>query len=412
MSPGTQFYDLAVKAGFYEATPTGLFGKKDNVRRIWEDMTIKLRLRPYLEEILASGRRLRIIDLGSGAGEGFELLTHVPARLEGSNGPGPEFVVAKNDLDAYLGLDLSRAMIEQGRRNYRGRSNVRFEVADLNADLPIADEAPFDVYFSSYGSFSHLRKPDLIQAVSRCARHARRGSIVVLDLLGRCSLEWPRYWSRSAEEFLPYNMAYLTPPERRDPDRVEWFRNSFWTGADVHDAVRAAAESAERAIVVEHLSDRSIFVGRHIETGLFGAPPQRLRYQVNRLLDDGYRGRIDAMHVDGAAIASQADEFPTVCERLRSYAHQWNTVVDLLDALMAGDKGRVAALIRGADPELAEDLVMLKWLAANAYRFPVADYWASVVGPQIAIVLRSREMALAEGIGCGHGLFAVLRIAD
>ena len=410
MPPGTQFYDLAVKAGFYESTPAGLFGKKDNVRRIWEDMTIKLRLRPYLEDIIASGRRLRVVDLGSGAGEGFELLTHVPARIEGSSGQGPEFVLSKDDIDSYVGLDLSRAMVAQGRRNYHGRSNVRFEIADLNAELPIADEAPFDVYFSSYGSFSHLSKSGLTDAVSRCVRHARSGSIVVLDLLGRRSLEWPRYWALSADEFLPYNMAYLTPPERRDPERIQWFRNSFWTGADVHDAVRDAAGATGRAVAVEHMSDRSIFVGRHIETGLFGGRLQRLRHQVNRLLDHGYRGRIDELHVDRTAVDELCGEFPQVCRRLGDYAGEWNAVVDLLEELMTGDKARVSALIRCADPGLAEDLVMLKWLAANAHRFPVADFWASIMGPQVAIVLRSREMALPEGIGCGHGLFAVLRV--
>jgi hypothetical protein len=66
----TEFYEVAVKAGFYGLERSGMSGKKDNVRKYWEDVFIKTGIRPALESLLAAAGKLRIIDLGAGSGEG------------------------------------------------------------------------------------------------------------------------------------------------------------------------------------------------------------------------------------------------------------------------------------------------------------------------------------------------------
>ena len=38
----TEFYESAVSMGFYGREDSGLTGKKDNVRKFWEDVFIKL----------------------------------------------------------------------------------------------------------------------------------------------------------------------------------------------------------------------------------------------------------------------------------------------------------------------------------------------------------------------------------
>jgi len=53
---------------------------------------------------------------------------------------------------------------------------------------------------------------------------------------------------------------------------------------------------------------------------------------------------------------------------------------------------------------------MLAWLYRNADRFLVVDFWASVMGPQVACVLRNLEFSLPQGLGCGHGLFCVVEV--
>jgi hypothetical protein len=74
----TEFYEAAVRQGFYGIDGGGLVGKKDNVRKYWEDIFIKLSLREAMASLLAEKGALRIVDLGAGSGEGLELLTHIP----------------------------------------------------------------------------------------------------------------------------------------------------------------------------------------------------------------------------------------------------------------------------------------------------------------------------------------------
>ena len=64
----TEFYESAVKYGFYGVDKSGLFGKKDNVRKYWEDVAIKVSIRPAIERILEHKNKVRIVDLGCGSG--------------------------------------------------------------------------------------------------------------------------------------------------------------------------------------------------------------------------------------------------------------------------------------------------------------------------------------------------------
>ena len=70
----TEFYDTAVAMGFYGSEESSLFGKKDNVRKYWEDMVIKTFCRPFVEEFLQENKRISILDLGCGSGEGLSFL--------------------------------------------------------------------------------------------------------------------------------------------------------------------------------------------------------------------------------------------------------------------------------------------------------------------------------------------------
>ena len=408
MQPRTEFYEVAVRSGFYGVDRSSLFGKKDNVRKFWEDMSIKLWLRPLLEDLLGRTERIRVVDLGCGAGEGLELLSHIPVRSHVEHADR-DFLLSVDAID-YVGVDISPAMIEQGRSNYRGQPNVRFVPADLGAGFPLASEPPFDVYFSSYGSMSHLPAEALTELTLQIFTHATREALVVFDVLGRLSPEWPRYWHASCREMLPYNMAYLLPAEARARDRIEWFKNTFWTAEELGALIRGVAVRAGRKVEVPVLADRSIFVGRHIEPGLFGAPALPLRYQVNRLLDHGYRAQLEHLRIDLAHVMPYAALQPHVWEHLRDYAAQWNAIVDLVAALMTKRDDDVRRLIESTPSPLSDDMKMLAWLCRNGERFPVADYWASVVGPQVAMVLRSIELSQPEALGCGHGLFGVAKV--
>jgi len=157
------------------------------------------------------------------------------------------------------------------------------------------------------------------------------------------------------------------------------------------------------------LRDRSILLGRHIGTGQFNGRPQRVRTSVNRLFHRDYRGEPRDLLVDLDHLREFAGVQPGAFERILRYREQWSSVVNFVAALLAGSDADARYMIDSSESPVAEELQSLAWLHGNADRFSVADFWASVLGPQVACVLRNLEM-VPEGLGCGHGLLGVVRI--
>ncbi len=404
----TEFYEIAVKAGFYGIERSGLFGKKDNVRKYWEDVFVKTALRPSLEALFATRDKLRIVDLGAGSGEGLELLTHIPP-AQPVKSPRP-FLLSEDRIEVYEGVDLSPAMVAQGKQNYQGKDYVNFQEADLSMGFPLRDEPPFDVYFSSYCSLSHLTADELERLSEQVFAHAQNGSLLVYDVFGRFSPEWPMYWSRNAREQLPYNMGYLLPPQEQDPQTVDSFNVTYWTSQELLDTIRRAALVSGTHVRIVAVKDRSILVGRHMDTCFFKPMRFAVRNQVNHLFDRDYQGdtaglTVNLDYLDGCRNAAREAD-----RRIRDYHSSWSIVIRALEALRRTDNASVRQLIESSPEALADDLKMLAWLYRNADRFPVLDFWASVMGPQVACVLRNLELNLPDGLGCGHSLLCIVEI--
>lgn len=406
----TEFFEAAVRAGFYGIERGGLFGKKDNVRKYWEDTFIKSAVRSAIEGLLERNERLRIVDLGAGSGEGLELLAHIPPSdpLRAQTA----FVLDYPQIEVYQGLDISPAMVQQGRANYGHRKYVRFAEADLSQGLPLENEGPYHIYFSSYCSLSHLTAPELEQLSSQIFRHAGKGSVVVYDVYGRCSPEWPGYWAKDAQEQLPYTMGYLLPPEEQDPKTADWFDVTFWSGKELVDTLERAGIAAGKNIRILLLKDRSILVGRHMDTCFFKSQRFGVRRQVNTLFDRTYRGDTAGLRLDLHYATTARDSGCHAAQRVHEYHTMWSSVVDILEALIRHDDLRVKQLIESSAASLSEELKMLAWLYRNADRFPVVDFWASIMGPQVACVLRNLEMGLPDGVGCGHSLMCVVEVLE
>jgi SAM-dependent methyltransferase len=404
-----EFFDIAAQQGFYGLEEGGLTGKKDYVRKYWEDISIKLTLRSSIEKLLATRDNIRVVDLGCGGGEGFELLTHIAVNRPLSSGQQC-FVLSPGQI-SYIGVDVSSSMIQQGKKNYENRNNLRFEQADLNKGFPLMNEQPFDIYFSSYSSLSHLAPHKLQTLVEEIFDHAEPGAIIVFDLLGKYSLEWPKYWNES-RIMLTYNMAYLIPPELREKETIQWYEVCFWTPAMLFQIIDAAGKKTGTNTQLVQCIDRSIFVGRHMDTGLFGAPLLNYRYQMNHLFDHEHREEIEHLLIDLDWCRELEKIQSFIWSRLSDYKEKWNCIIRLIEALLHGDDTMVSNLIEKTPQDISNELKFLTWLYRNAHRFPVVDFWASIMGPQIAVILRNIEMSLGPALGCGHGMLCVIEIID
>ncbi|MCE8423975.1 MAG: class I SAM-dependent methyltransferase [Candidatus Methanoperedens sp.] len=404
-----EFFDIAAIQGFYGLERSGLTGKKDYVRKYWEDITIKLSVRGSIEKLLTKRDNIRVVDLGCGSGEGFELLTHIPASRPFISGK-QSFMLSPDQI-SYTGVDISGSMVQQGRRNYGNHKNVRFEQADLDKGFPLLDEQPFDIYFSSYASLSHLTPYKLQMLVEEILNHAKPGAIIVFDLIGKYSLEWPKYWNEN-KIMLPYNMDYLTPLELRDKEPIQCYDVCFWTPAMLFQTLDAASKKMDTCIEVVQTFDRSIFLGRHMETGLFGAPRLNYRYQVNQLFDHEHREEIEHLLINLDWCTELEKIRPDVWARLCDYKEKWNCIIHLVEALLHGNDSMVSSLIETTSQDISNELKFLTWLYRNAHRFPAVDFWASIMGPQIAVILRNIELSLEPALGCGHGLLCVVEITE
>ena len=409
MEMQTDSYQTLVENGFYSVEKTELRGKKDHVRKYWEDIATKMFIRPLLERLLQQKNVVRIVDLGAGSGEGFELLTHIPPSNPITS-TYQSFVLNPEQIDFYLGIDLSGAMVAQGNRNYAHFDNVCFIQADLKEELPLAHYPPFDLYFSSYASFSHLRPQELGRLVNQVETHTQGRSFLVLDVLGKYSPEWPEYWEHSCQELLPYTMGYLLSSHEQKTEVAPWMNLSFWSPQELIDTVSLGVSSTTAKIRILAMLDRSLLVGRHMDTPFFSSPRQQLRFQVNRLFDLDYRGDIDSLICELSYLDPYKDRHAPIILRLQDYAHQWNSVIHVLDALMSGQRSKAKAMIKNGDEGIADDLQSILWIYDNATKYPVTDFWSSVMGPHIACLLRNFELRLPNALGCGHGLLYLVEI--
>ena len=414
-------YGEAVKSGLY-AKRTGLVGKYDNVRKYWEDELTRHFIYPYVRNLLdrtqRSMRRLRIMDLGCGSADGYELLMGIRDRDAGLH-QSEVGLLTEDIVGFYKGVDLSPDLLDHARAIYGQNPKVVFEQGDFTKGLPLSqDERPFDLYFTSYGTLSHHNDDQtLVRLLADIARACREYCLIVGDWLGRYCYEWQTLWTNDLNENrnMDYVVSYIYDPEEREQRRHElqhlWLR--LISRQEIDRIVSAASEEAGVEIKPLLYFDRSMFTGRHMDTAEYNPHAQPIRQGVNCLHEPNYRTNLNALVVNYVPKAG----FDFINGYFEHSQMCWNILVHDTQALLETYDQDARRFRKAPPPIPASYPPELRQMMQRMRQVVEAVGWLdtglpreNVIEPQLGYALRYLVSRLQHGQGCGHGMGAVFEV--
>jgi len=420
--PGEQMeaYTEAVKSGMY-AKKSGLVGKYDNVRRYWEDEITRLFLRPYMQKLIRRSHqkmeRLKIMDIGCGSADGFELLT-------GIRDKGPDLHADKVDLikpetlGIYKGIDLNDELLNQAREIYSHNPKMVFEQADFTKGLPLKDGDLYDFYFSSFGTSSHHNKDEtLVDMLAEIASRTKDYALIMCDWLGRYSYEWQTLWTNNLSEYqnMDYVVSYIYTEEERKTrlEELQHLTLRLICREEAETIVGRASRKAGVQIKPLKFFERSIFTGRHMDTGDYNPHAQPLRMAVNSLHETNLRTELNSLLMD--YVPKQGFDF------LNRYLEQlqmcWNTLVEYTINLLNLYDEKAKEFSSQPEPvpasfpgPLREMMCRMKSVIEGTGWFDTGLPRENIIEPQLGYGLRHLMMNMQQGLGCAHGFAAILEV--
>jgi SAM-dependent methyltransferase len=413
-------YSEAATSGLYDKL-TGLSGKYDNVRRYWEDELTRRWIRPHLSELIerksAEMRRLRIMDLGCGSGDGYELLRGV-RRTDAGLTRRETWLLGDGAMEHYKGVELNEDLLTQARFIHGGNPKLEFVQGNFCEGLPVEEgERPYDLYLTSYGTFSHHNDDEtLIQLLADIAKHTEDHCIIVGDWLGRYSYEWQELWVADHSELrnMDYVISYIYDEKEREARRDE-LAHIYLRLMTPEEVMACAAEASKRAgadIKLRAFHDRSIFTGRHSDTCEYNPHAQPMRTLVNRLHEINYRTDLTDLKIDYVPKPG----FDFINSFFNEISMAWNTLVETTEEMLANfdqDEARIVPPPHIPDsypPALKEMLGRMAAVVNGVGWLDVGLPRENIIEPQLGYELRNLVSRMQRGIGCSHGLVGIFEV--
>lgn len=414
-------YSEAVKSGLY-AKQSGLVGKYDNVRRLWEDETTRQFLRPHLQRLIehrrAAMKRVRILDIGCGSADGYELLAGVRDREPDLEQLEVD-LLTPDVLGLYKGVDLNEDLLQQAAGIYGHQPKMVFEQGDFTNGVPIGDgEAPFDLYFSSFGTCSHNNDDEtMIGLLVDIVKQTRGYALVHCDWLGRYSYEWQDLWTQdlSQNRNMDYVVSYIYGKEEREArrDELQHLTLRLMSRTEAEAIIAAASKRSGVEITPLCFYDRSVFTGRHIDTGEYNPGPQSIRNAVNSLHEVNVRTNFDQLMFD--YIPKQG--FPFLNDHFERVQAYWNSLIryvgrllELFDEESRSFDGELPKLPAACPDALRKMCERMRLVVEGTGWYRMGLPRENIIEPQLGHALRDIVTELQQGQGCGHGLVGILEI--
>ncbi len=414
-------YTEAVQSGLY-AKQTGLVGKYDNVRRYWEDEITRDFIRPHLQELMnykrSSMQRIRIMDIGCGSADGYELLAGIRQRdpdLQDSQ----INLLTPDMLGVYCGVDLNEDLLHQAASYYGHHPKLEFRQADFTQGLPLdKDERSYDLYFASYGTWSHHNQDETaVRLLADIARRTDEYAIIVCDWLGRYSYEWQTLWTNDLTENrnMDYVVSYIYEKEEREArrDELQHLTLRLMCRQEIDAIVGAASKEAGTEIKPLRFFDRSILTGRHMDTADYNPHAQPLRQAVNVLHESNVRADLNSLLVNYVPKAG----FDFINDYFEHLQMCWNTLVEYTGMLLKEydhEKEEISTNIRpipASYPEVLRRMMeRMRRVVENTGWLGIGLPRENVIEPQLGYALRHLVTTLQQGQGCAHGLVGVFEV--
>lgn len=326
--------------------------RRDAVKSYWEEPATQRVFDDALAHLPAEGP-LRVLDIGCGVGDALRLLRSAP-RSQHRTLPA--------DSVRYTGVDLNEDLLTAARWLHGDTENVTLVCDDMR-DYAAGE---FDLCVATGVPYSHLTSAeleDVLTGLFTAARQNARPSAVVVDVLGRYSIEWTSQWQRRR---WPYRMSFFATEQAAASTDM-----TCYSAAELRAVIATAAQRAGCRLSGIDCYDRSILVGRHSSTAEFtpGLRPYR------RLVNDLFNPEVEVDY-DELLFEPYVPDAPEPITRFfTDYARQWNALVTEVREL-----GRSTA---------------------------DAEHVAGVLQPMLAAGLNRLETTQQQGLGVGHSLAAV-----
>ncbi len=321
-------------------------------------------------------------------------------------------LIDQETLALYLGIDVNQDLLKQSQEIFSSSDKIIFQEGDFSQGLKIKED-PFDIYFTSFGTLSHNHDDQTVKLLSDIAEHSKEHSLVICDWLGRYSYEWQELWSQEPNEdkFMDYRISYIYPPEEREIVAIKTFPLRFLSKGEALNIVQKASENSGIDIKVRKIFDRSIFVGRHMDTAEYNSHCLSIRQAVNSLLEPNTRTDLSTLIID--YIPKRG--FTGLNKFFEGFSVCWNTLIGHTMEFLSEFNEKSVNSNNSTDlytfyPEsLKETVETMKEVITTAGNLP-GDSRANIIEPQLAFALRKLEMDTQPGEGAAHGLIGILEI--
>jgi hypothetical protein len=214
---------------------------------------------------------------------------------------------------------------------------------------------------------------------------------------------------------MDYVVSYIYDPEER-AELTNQLEHLYLRLVSRQEAEAIIAEASQRAgteIKTLEYADRSVFIGRHMDTAEYNPYAQPIRQAVNSLHESNLRTDPTSLLIDYCP----REDFEFINDYFEHLQMCWNTLVLYVNDLMQNYDVRERAfdvppppIPASYPPPLREMMERMRLVVEGVGWLGLGLPRENIIEPQLGYALRYLEMKLQRGLGCAHGLMGILEV--